>query len=95
MEFKNGYNFLYQKAKAIYASKLGRPSVDDEEVDTGLTAEEKKNIKLVYENKEGLVVSFSNIPTTADKEITATINGVPVIGPSGDNPNQLNINHLN
>lgn len=86
MEFKNGYNFMYQKAKAIYASKIGRPAADDEAVDFGLTDEEKKNIKLVYENKNGLVVSFSNIPSADDKEITATIDGVPVIGPSGSEP---------
>lgn len=83
MEFKNGYNFLYQKAKAIYASKLGRPGQDDEPVDTGLTDEEKKNIKLVYETKEGIVVNFTGLPTTDDKQILLTVDGEPVIGPSG------------
>lgn len=98
MEFKNGYNFMYQKAKEIYASKIGRPATDDEAVDFGLTEEEKKNIKLVYENKSGLVVSFSNIPTANDTEIVATINGEPVIGPSGGTPagslNKLKVGDL-
>ena len=71
MEFKNGYNFLYQKAKSIYASKIGRPNTDDGEVDFGLTDDEKKNIKLVYENKNGLVVNFTGLPTIEDKNITA------------------------
>lgn len=86
MEFKNGYNFMYQKLKTIYASKIGRPDIEDEAVDFGLTEEEIKNIKLVYENKNGLVVNFTGLPTADDKSIQATINGEPVIGPSGDDP---------
>ena len=89
MEFKNGYNFMYQKAKEIYASKVGRPAADDEAVDFGLTEEEKKNIKLVYENKDGLVVSFNSLPSADDTQIQATINGELVIGPSEDTPTAL------
>lgn len=86
MEFKNGYNFMYQKAKEIYASKIGRPAEDDEAVDFGLTEEEKKNIKLVYEKKEGIIVNFTGLPTADDKPIELTAGGEVVVGPSGDVP---------
>ena len=82
MEFKNGFNFMYQRSKDIFASKIGRPSAEDEKVDLGLTDEEVKNVKLIYENVDGLVVSFKDIPTPEDIEITLTSRGEEVIGPS-------------
>lgn len=82
MEFKNGYNFLYQKMKDIYASKIGRPGPDDSQVSLGITPEELENVKLVYETADSLVVSFKNIPTTNDIPIELTANGEEVIGPS-------------
>lgn len=89
MEFKNGYNLLYQKLKAVYASKTGRPNADDQPVDFGLTEEEIAKIKLVYETKDSIVASYSNIPTKEDLSVTVTVNGEPVIGPSGDTPTAL------
>ena len=86
MEFKNGYRLLYQRAKDIYASKKNIPTIEDEVVDTGLTEEEKKNIKLVYEKKEGIIVNFTGLPTADDKSIELTAGGEIVVGPSGDVP---------
>lgn len=86
MEFKNGYNLLYQKLKAVYASKTGRPNADDQPVDFGLTEEEIAKIKLVYETKDNILVSYSNIPTEEDLAVAVTVDGESVIGPSGDTP---------
>ena len=90
MEFKNGYNLIYEKmtadGKALFASKSGIPTADDGEIDLGLTKEEIAAIKLVYENANGIVVSTDTIPSSEDKSIELTIDGEPVIGPSGDEP---------
>ena len=90
MEFKNGYNFIYEKkveaARKLFASKIGRPDLNDEAIDLGLTDEEIKSAKLFYETKESIVASTSGIPTANDKAVSLTINGEPVIGPSGDEP---------
>lgn len=86
MEFKNGYNFMYQKLKSIYASKTGRPNDTDVPADLGLTEEDINNLKLVYETKEGLAVSFKNYPTPDDKYFEVTVNGELVLGPSGNVP---------
>ena len=86
MEFKNGYNFMYQKLKAIYASKTGKPEATDKPVDLGLTEEDIKNIKLVYENKDGFVANFTGLPTAEDKSFELTVNGELVVGPSGSDP---------
>lgn len=88
MEFKNGYKLLYQKAnKKIYASKKAIPTDADEQVDLGLTEEQIASIKLVYENKDGLVASLTDaIPSSDDKEFTLTIDGEVVFGPSGEEP---------
>ena len=92
MEFKSGYNFMYQKLKAIYASKKGRPNAADEPVDLGLSEEDLKKLKLVYETKDSLMVSFKNIPTKDDKAFELTIDGEPVIGPSvGPGPKPISL----
>ena len=90
MEFKNGYNFIYEKqveaARKLFASKIGRPDSTDEAIDLGLTDEEIKSAKLFYETKESIMASISNRPTVDDKAVSLTINGESVIGPSGDEP---------
>lgn len=90
MEFKNGYNFIYEKrveaVRKLFASKIGRPDLSDEAIDLGLTDEEIKAAKLFYETKESIMASASGIPTADDKTVSLTINGEPVIGPSGDEP---------
>lgn len=92
MEFKNGYNFMYQKLKAIYASKTGKPEVTNEPVDLGLSEEDIKKLKLVYETKDSLMFSFKNIPTKDDKAFELTIDGEPVIGPSvGPGPKPISL----
>ena len=85
MEFKNGYNLIYEKAHKIFASKTHKPELEDEAIDFGLTEAEIANIKLIYENKDGLVASFKNIPTADDLEIRAMSRGEEVFGPAGGN----------
>lgn len=92
MEFKNGYNFMYQKLKAIYASKTGKPEATNEPVDLGLSEEDIKKLKLVYETKDSLMFSFKNIPTKDDRAFELTIDGEPVIGPSvGPGPKPISL----
>lgn len=86
MEFKNGYNFLYQRARDIYASKIGRPGENDDQVDLGITTEELASAKLIYETKESIMASFTGVPTVEDKPIELTANGEVVVGPSGKEP---------
>lgn len=89
MEFKNGYKLIYQKAKELYASKKSIPMADDAIIDTGLTEEDKKTLKLVYETKDSIIVNFTGLPTAEDKPIVLTADGEPVVGPSGDEPTPI------
>jgi len=86
MEFKNGYNFIYEKTddngRKLYASKIGRPGDDDKAIDIGLTTEEIKATKLVYENAEGFMASEEYIPTAEDKDFIPKVDGKAVLAPA-------------
>ena len=90
MEFKNGYNLIYEKAtadgKALFASKAGIPTEDDEAIDTGLTKEEIAATKLFYEADGTIKASMTGLPSADALSVELTINGEPVIGPEGPGP---------
>ena len=86
MNFKNGYNFIYEKKvenkRKLFASKAGLPTADDEPIDLGLTDEQIAATKLFYEKADTFAASSTGIPTIADIDFSLTIDGEEVLGPA-------------
>lgn len=91
MKLQNGYKLVYEKvvggAKHLFATKEAIPAEEDQQVEyQGLTEQQVKEFKLIYQGEGKFKGAATRIPGADDQEFILNVGAEAVVAGDGVEP---------